>query len=48
MIIVNTWKVTGKKSLALRNLNFSEESPQRGPQIDNDFVLILYLCYIMF
>ena len=28
-----------KKSLALRNLNFNEESPQMGrPQIDSDFV----------
>ena len=28
-----------KKSHALRNLNFNEESPQMGrPQIDNDFV----------
>ena len=28
-----------KKSHALRNLNFNEESPQMGrPQIDSDFV----------
>jgi len=27
-----------KKSPALRNLNFSEESPQMGPQIDSDFI----------
>ena len=28
-----------KKSHALRNLNFNEESPQKGrPQIDSDFI----------
>ena len=28
-----------KKSPALRNLNFSEESRQLGPKIDSDFAL---------
>ena len=27
-----------KKSSALRNLNFNEESLQMGPQIDSDFI----------
>ena len=31
------------KSPALRNLNFSEESPQMGSQIDSDFVFLLIL-----
>ena len=27
-----------KKSHTLRNLNFNEDSPQMGPQIDSDFI----------
>ena len=37
-----------KKSHALRNLNFNEESPQMGhPQIDSDFILILLISFIV-
>ena len=50
---VSTWEyaVRVKKSPALRNLNFSKDSPQMGPQIDRDFVfywflyLLIFFCY---
>ena len=32
------YAVRVKKSPALRNLNFSKDSPQMGPQLDRDFV----------
>ena len=41
IISENSWKFTDKKSPALRNLNFSEESRQIGPQIDSDFVFCI-------
>ena len=38
-----------KKSHALRNLNFNEESPQMGrPQFDSDFVFYSYLSLYVF
>ena len=45
IIFVNSWEFTDKKSPARRNLNFSEEAPQMGPQIDNDFIFYwFYTC----
>ena len=36
-----------KKSPALRNLNFNEESPQMGPQMDSDFLFYWFYSYLL-
>ena len=45
---VNSWKLTDKKSPFLRNLNFSEESLQMGPQIDSDFIFYWFIYTYIF